>query len=281
MRWFCISYSKKKRAKCRVSRETLRKKGDTLMPLAFLNSPAMTVVPGIHDVAQLYPFAQEMASADVKGLQILIDEMAMYDEDVYAHARRILPWADAVACQLDMPPSQRLLTCLGALLHDLGKCGIPVHILHKTGPLSEQEWAIMRCHTDIGYHMLCECGGIFALVAPIVRAHHERWDGTGYPLGLRQTAIPLPARIISVVDSYDAMISTRSYNHTRSAHEACLELQRCAGDRYDPHVVTAALPLLSAAASSSGLFVHYLSARTAQGGTPGQTGIPVSVSAEF
>ena len=203
----------------------------------------------IHDVTQLYAFEQGMTLAELKMLQILVEAMATYDADVYAHASRMVPWAHAVAQRLHLSPEQTLMTCLGTLLHDIGKNGIPITILHKAGPLDKYEWNLMRQHTDIGYTMLSDCSGIFAEVAPIVRAHHERWDGSGYPLGLAREDIPLPARIVSVLDSYDAITSQRPYAPARTSREAFQELLRCAGSYYQPCVVAAALPVLAVAAT--------------------------------
>jgi len=130
------------------------------------------------------------------------------------------------------------------LLHDIGKIGIPDAILHKPGPLSEEEWTVMRLHPEIGQHILSQAGGVFIALARIVVAHHERWDGHGYPSGLAQESIPLAARILTVIDSYDAMTSRRVYRGPMSPLAAREELQRCAGSQYDPEVVTAFLHVL-------------------------------------
>lgn len=220
--------------------------------------PHATYTHEIHDVTQLYPFEQGMTLAELKMLQILVDEIAVYDADVYAHACRMVPWAYMVAQRLYLSPEQTLMTCLGTLLHDIGKNGISTTILHKVGPLDEYEWNLMRRHTNIGATMLTDCGGIFAEVAPIVRAHHERWDGSGYPLGLAREDIPLPARIVSVLDSYDAITSHRPYAPARTPREAFQELLRCAGSYYQPCIVAAALPVLAVAATQQSVQGEYL-----------------------
>ncbi len=133
---------------------------------------------------------------------------------------------------------------LAALLHDLGKIGIPDAVLHKPGPLTAEEWAIMRGHPEIGQQILAQVGGVFALLSRIVVAHHERWDGKGYPHGLAKEAIPIGARILSVVDSYDAMLSDRPYRKPLSAAQARAELRRCSGSQFDPIVVAAFLQVL-------------------------------------
>ncbi len=182
-----------------------------------------------------------LPGAELSKLHALV---AAYDQSTNAHASRLVHLTESVALHLHLPKHEIYLMCLAALLHDIGKIFIPSTILHKSGSLNDEEWRTMRCHPEIGYHMLQRIGGIFGEVAPLVMAHHERWDGGGYPAGLAGEEIPLGARILAVVDSYDAMTSTRSYQKPLSSAQACEELQRCVGSQYDSHVVTAFLAVL-------------------------------------
>ncbi len=125
-----------------------------------------------------------------------------------------------------------------AELHDVGKLGIPDTILDKPGPLNEEEWTLMRRHSAIGERIL-NADPVMQRVARLVRAGHERWDGTGYPDGLAGSSIPLGARIIAVCDALDAMTSDRCYQASRPLPEALAELRRCAGTQFDPQVVAA------------------------------------------
>jgi HD-GYP domain-containing protein (c-di-GMP phosphodiesterase class II) len=190
------------------------------------------------------------STSNVEGTAPASDEvmlqslLAVYDHSTNAHAQRIVFFAEAVAYQLHLSDEEIFLTSLAALLHDIGKAGIPEGILNKRGPLDERERQIMRSHPEIGQQMLILAGGIFTRLSPIVVAHHENWNGTGYPARLAGEEIPLAARIIAVVDSYDAMTYHRAYHEPQSVAEACAELQRCAGSQYDPHVVAAFLSLL-------------------------------------
>jgi HD-GYP domain-containing protein (c-di-GMP phosphodiesterase class II) len=213
------------------------------MLVATMESGAM-VAPTIDGVVHLFPFEQEMAAADFAVLVGLVAGMAEHDREIADHAGRMIPLAAEVALRLGLAPTEVLHTCLAALLHDIGKRNIPNAILHKPGSLDADEWALMRLHTVMGYQMLSEQGSIFTQVAPYVLAHHERWDGMGYPLCLMQEEIPLIARILAVVDSYDAMTSVRPYKPARTPAQTCIELQRCAGTQFDPHVVEVALPVL-------------------------------------
>jgi HD-GYP domain-containing protein (c-di-GMP phosphodiesterase class II) len=169
---------------------------------------------------------------------------AAWDQTIMAHAYRLVRPAQATAYQLGLSQEEISRVGLAALLHDLGKVGIPKAILSKPGPLTDEEWAIVQRHPETGCQILLQAGGIWGSLAPIVAAHHERWDGCGYPRRLAKEAIPLEARILSVVDAYDAMISPRVYQKPLSQEEARAELQRCAGHQFDPQVVAAFLRVL-------------------------------------
>ena len=124
----------------------------------------------------------------------------------------------------------------GSLLHDIGKIGISDTILHKPGPLSEEEWVVMRRHPDIGAKIV---EGIPFLedTIPLIRHHQERWDGTGYPDGLRGEEIPILARMFSIVDAFDALTSKRPYRQKISEQEALEYIQEQAGTFFDPEIV--------------------------------------------
>ena len=126
----------------------------------------------------------------------------------------------------------------GALLHDVGKIGIPDHILRKPSPLNDEEWVLMRRHPQIGYDIL---KGISFLqpALNIVLHHHERFDGKGYPQGLQGESIPLSARIFAVADTFDAMTNDRPYRRACPQAEAVTEIRNLAGQQFDPTVVQA------------------------------------------
>jgi putative nucleotidyltransferase with HDIG domain len=196
----------------------------------------------------------KLSPAELAKLQTLL---TCYDDDTYAHSLRLASLAGAMAHYLQLSQEDMVLVYLAALFHDIGKVRIPRAILRKRGPLNEREWRIMRMHPEIGQRILEEAGGIFRMVAPIVLAHHERWDGAGYPGGLVAEKIPLLARVLAVIDSFDAMTFPRAYHNPLSSTEACAELQKCAGGQYDPDMVTAFLCVLNE--QDSGLFIYPLS----------------------
>lgn len=144
--------------------------------------------------------------------------------------------------------SSKQLTDLSlfAQVHDLGKVGIPDYILFKDGPLSADEWEIMRQHPEKGYR-IASASPALAGVADLILRHHERWDGKGYPLGIIEQEIPIECRILSIVDAYDAMTNDRPYRKAKTEAEARLEIQRCAGYQFDPYLVQGFLSILGTA----------------------------------
>lgn len=152
------------------------------------------------------------------------------------HSQRLAELALAVAEEMGLSEEQKEHLHWAALLHDIGKIGIPDKVLRKPGPLSPEEWALMKQHPAIGAEILRKVQGLRP-VARIIAAHHERWDGSGYPQGLRGEDIPLEARILAVVDSYSAMIDERIYHPAIPHEEALEEIRRNAGKLYDPRVV--------------------------------------------
>jgi HD-GYP domain-containing protein (c-di-GMP phosphodiesterase class II) len=128
---------------------------------------------------------------------------------------------------------------LGALLHDVGKIAIPNEIINKPGPLSPQEWTVVKTHTVEGQRMLDRVGGVLCEVGHVVRATHEHWDGSGYPDGLAGERIPREARLVACCDAFSAMTTTRSYRSAMSTADAVAELRNNAGTQFDPEIVAA------------------------------------------
>ena len=178
------------------------------------------------------------------GMQALTAAAAARDGSTVGHAHRLVDLAVATARQLERPDEELHALRLSAILHDIGKIGIPDAILHKPGALTDEEWLVMRTHPDIGHNILAEVGGVFKELASIVVAHHERWDGNGYPRHLAGEAIPLHARILTVVDAFDAMTTRRIYREPMTEELARDELLRCSGTQFDPRVVDAFIQVL-------------------------------------
>ena len=165
------------------------------------------------------------------------------------HNERVGELAARVAARLGLAAEQVELTRLAGSLHDLGKLAIPEEILRKPGTLTDSERLVLERHPQIGFRMLDSLG--VDPVADLVLHHHERWDGAGYPDGLRGDRIPLGARIIFVTDAYDAMTSDRIYRSKRSAEAALAELERCSGTQFDPGIVAAFAEELDSSAEAA------------------------------
>jgi HD-GYP domain-containing protein (c-di-GMP phosphodiesterase class II) len=175
-------------------------------------------------------------------LMLLAETLDMRDPGTAKHARLVGRFARDTAIALGLEPERVERIYAAGVLHDLGKLGIADAILHKPGPLTDDEWHEMRRHPGVGAQIL-EHGGMFE-IADWVRAHHERLDGQGYPERLSGSAISLEARILAVADAYEAMVADRPYRAGMRPEEACAELRRCAGSQFDPEVVQAFLDAL-------------------------------------
>ena len=154
------------------------------------------------------------------------------DAPTERHCERLAVMAARLGQRLDLPPSELDAITYGALLHDVGKIGVPDQVLTKIGPLSDDEWGLIRRHPEIG-ERICAPLASFGAFGPIIRHHHERWDGTGYPDGLRGEATPLGARIVGIVDAFDAMTHDRPYRRALTAEQAIDELRHGAGSQFD------------------------------------------------
>ncbi|HEY3127028.1 MAG TPA: HD-GYP domain-containing protein [Candidatus Limnocylindria bacterium] len=175
-------------------------------------------------------------------LTALTSALDFRDNETGGHSDRVVAYMELLLEQMNIKGPELATLRRGALLHDVGKIGVPDNVLRKPTALSEGEWAIMKRHPEFGARII---SGIPFLedVARIVRHHHERWDGMGYPDGLKGDRIPLGARIFAVGDSFDAMTSDRPYRRGLLIDAAREEIRRCASSQFDPAVVTAFLSI--------------------------------------
>ena len=171
--------------------------------------------------------------ATLKALEAALD---VRDQSAPGHCRRVAKLAVQLATRLGFSGNDLVILEHGALLHDIGKMGIPDLILMKPGPLTTEEWVTMRRHPEIGCDIVGHIDFLHEAL-PIIRHHHEYFDGSGYPDGLRGKEIPILARIFAVADSFDAQTHKRPYNTVRTVEVALQEIQSESGSKYDPRIV--------------------------------------------
>ena len=171
-------------------------------------------------------------------LQALSNALDVRDSETEGHSRRVVDYMELIIAQMPVAPGHLATLRRGALLHDIGKIGVPDNVLRKPAALSEAEWVVMKRHPEHGARIISQIP-FLEDVSRIVRHHHERWDGKGYPEGIAGEAIPLGARIFAVADSFDAMTSDRPYRRAMSVKDARVEVARCRGTQFDPAIVDA------------------------------------------
>lgn len=177
----------------------------------------------------------ETNSANNKIVKGLLSALSAKSDETVEHTERMTELAICVGRRLGIQNSQLNRLSLLAALHDIGKTSIPGDILTKAGKLTAEEWEILKAHPSRGYK-IASATSEFSVVAEEILSHHERWDGNGYPRGLKAKEIPYLARIIALVDAYDVMRSGRPYKKAMSKKEAVAEIQRCKGSQFDPYL---------------------------------------------
>ena len=190
--------------------------------------------------------ALELSDAYRGTTMVLTDIVEADDEYTGLHSRTVVSLALAVGEELGLGARRRRDLEFAALLHDVGKIGVPKEIVNKPGPLNQKEWEIMWAHTVDGQRMLERVGGVLGGVGRIVRSSHERWAGSGYPDGMLADAIPVESRIIAACDAFNAMTTERPYRPGMSKSEAIHELYSGSGRQFDPRVVDALVSVLDA-----------------------------------
>jgi ribonuclease P protein subunit RPR2 len=184
---------------------------------------------------------------DARGATVRALEAALFARDPAerGHIERASRYATVLARAIDPAFVDDPGWIAGFRLHDVGKLALPDATLHRRGPLNARDWRLLHRHPEMGAEMV-RATGVLEGAEAVVRCHHERWDGHGYPDGLAEERIPLGARIIFVADAFDAMTSDRLYRAALSYEEAVAEVERCAGTQFDPEVVRAFLSLIGA-----------------------------------
>jgi putative nucleotidyltransferase with HDIG domain len=180
-------------------------------------------------------------TAAINALSMALDYR---DQSTSGHSRRVADLTTGMARYIGIREVDLLQIEQGALLHDIGKLKIPETILWKPAALNAEEWSVMRRHTEYGYEFVRNLD-FLQDAAEIVRCHHEKFDGSGYPRGLQGEEIPIGARLFAIVDAYDALVFDRPYHKAVSFEAAINEIRRCAGSHFDPTLVEPALQFLA------------------------------------
>ncbi|MEJ2720647.1 MAG: HD domain-containing protein [bacterium] len=207
--------------------------------LALLSAIALKAGVSL-DNARLY---DDLRNLFYNTVETLVRALQARDKYTSGHSNRVTRYALMIAEKLGLGTREKHHLYLAAMLHDIGKIGIPDKVLNRTGDLTDEEMQMVRNHVTVGASMLKSLGEMHPIV-PLILHHHEAFDGSGYPDGLKGDQIPLLSRILAVADSYDAMTSDRPYRRALSKQEATDELTRCAGTAYDPKIVDVFLDVL-------------------------------------
>ncbi len=192
------------------------------------------------DVRRLY---RQQQRSICQSLLALANALEAKDADTRGHSERVADLGRRIAVALGLDADQVAAIGEAGLLHDIGKIGVSEPTLHKSGPLTAEEWQAMRRHPVVGAQIVAPFE-FFARSAPLIRHHHERWDGSGYPDGLAGAAIPLGARVVAVADVFDALTSRRPYRAALARDVGLAQLLDEAGHTLDPQVVQAGVELL-------------------------------------
>lgn len=209
------------------------------------------LVPGEDDLIQAQRRLAERLAAEQRASQVyeaklraLGVALEIRDGETKGHTDRVAALATQLAEALCWPPSQIRAMRWGAYLHDIGKITLPDEVLRWPGPFSPAQRERMRVHVEEGVSLAQQLTFLPKPALDVIAAHHERWDGSGYPLGQRGQNIPLPARIFAVCDVFDALTSNRPYKHAWTPDEALAFVQAASGTHFDPQVVQALMKVL-------------------------------------
>jgi len=230
----------------RTNAERLTKDGRLLsvsLVMSPINAPSgelLGIAEIVRDISAQTLAEEELQAARLEDLAHLALAGECRDDDTHQHTERVAVLAELIARELGMGSQEQATIRLAAPLHDIGKLGIPDQILLKPSGLSDGEQAVMKTHTTIGAHILGESEyPVLGMAREIALTHHERWDGAGYPAGLRASAVPIAGRIVAVADVFDAITHARPYKEALPAEHAIAEITRASGAQFDARVVEA------------------------------------------
>jgi HD-GYP domain-containing protein (c-di-GMP phosphodiesterase class II) len=186
--------------------------------------------------AEVRHLEQKIRDVTLSTLCALVQLLDLKDLTTGVHSSRMVEWAITISKLLGLSPEETHEVEIAAVLHDIGKIGVPDEILKKPGRLTEDEIAVMRKHPEYGWAVMKNIPGC-ETTSLLVLHHHEAWDGSGYPAGLRSESIPLGSRVVAITDAFDAMTSDRCYRGALPVTEALSRLEKFSGRQFDPEMV--------------------------------------------
>lgn len=213
--------------------DLIKQADDALYKAKFTNKNKVEVFGSVSNIMRL-TFQGEDSDA-MPSILTLISVINAKDKYTYGHVERVVRYVQLLADKLNLSDEDKHTLIYGAYIHDIGKLNIPEYVLNKKMPLSDEEWKLIKKHPTIGVELISKVDSI-SKVVPLVKHHHERFDGRGYPDGLMGENIPYLARILTVADSFDAMTFNRTYKRAMSYKEAIVELRKCSSTQFDPAI---------------------------------------------
>jgi diguanylate cyclase (GGDEF)-like protein len=222
--------------------ELIKSADDALYRAKFFNKNRIEAYTSILD--ELKKDIDDEDKEITTSIKTLISVINAKDRYTYGHVERVVIYSRLLADKVALNESERKNLIYGAYMHDIGKINIAKEILNKRMPLSNEEWELLKQHPNNGVEIIRNVEAL-ADVVPIIMHHHERYDGKGYPQNLKGEDIPFLARLLTVVDSFDAMTSNRPYNKRKTYEEAVIELKKCSGTQFDPCIAQAFIEVIT------------------------------------
>lgn len=222
--------------------ELIKSADDALYRAKFFNKNRVEVYASVLD--EIKKEINESENELVTSIKTLISVINAKDRYTYGHSERVVMFSRMLADKLELSEREKKDLVYGAYMHDIGKINIPVDILNKKMPLTKEEWERLKQHPDQGAEIIRTVESLQSII-PLIRHHHEKYDGTGYPAGLRGEEIPYLARVLTVIDSFDAMTSNRPYNKHKTYEEGFAELRKFSGIQFDPDIVEVFIETIS------------------------------------
>ncbi|AOT69018.1 diguanylate cyclase [Geosporobacter ferrireducens] len=230
-------------AKAKTKTELINSSDDALYRAKFFNKNRVEIYTSI--LEELKKDIQDEHIDTISSIKTLISVINAKDRYTYGHTERVVIYCKMIANKLGLTQKEEKILKYGAYLHDIGKIEISKEILNKKMPLTEEEWNMLKKHPECGVEIIKSVDSLNDVV-PLILNHHERYDGNGYPQGLKGEDIPYLTRILTIADSFDAMTSNRPYRDRKSYEEAVEELKRCSAIHFDPYLVKVFVEMIEA-----------------------------------